>query len=53
VLGETLERHLEVSLAAHGPLFFTRPISLAIIVAGLACLLWPRRRRLAFLWRRA
>jgi TctA family transporter len=53
VLGETLERHLEVSLAAHGPLFFARPISLAIIAMGLACILWPRRRNLALLWRRA
>jgi TctA family transporter len=53
VLGETLERHLEVSLAAHGPLFFLRPISLAIIVAALICLAWPNRRRITLLWRRA
>jgi TctA family transporter len=53
VLGESLERHLEVSLAAHGPLFFLRPISLVIIAAGLLCLLWPARGRIAMLWRRA
>jgi TctA family transporter len=53
VLGETLERYLEVSLAAHGPLFFLRPISLAIIAAAVVCLMWPNRRRLVLLWRRA
>lgn len=53
VLGEGLERHLEVSLAAHGPLFFMRPVSLAIIAVALAFLLWPSRRRIALLWRRA
>jgi len=53
VLGETLERNLEISLAAHGGLFFTRPISLAIIAATVLCVLWPNRRRLVLLWRRA
>jgi TctA family transporter len=53
VLGETLERHFQVSLAAHGPLFLLRPISLAIIAAAVLCLLWPNRRRIALLWRRA
>jgi hypothetical protein len=40
-------------VAAHGPLFFLRPISLAIIAAAVLCLLWPNRRRIALLWRRA
>jgi putative tricarboxylic transport membrane protein len=53
VLGEGLERHLEVSLAAHGPLFFMRPISLTIIAIGAAFLLWPARRRISLVWRRA
>lgn len=53
VLGELLERNLEISLAAHGPLFFLRPISLTIIILALACMLWPNRRRLILLWRRA
>lgn len=53
VLGELLERNLEISLAAHGPLFFLRPISLTIIILALACMLWPNRRRLVLLWRRA
>jgi TctA family transporter len=53
VLGETLERHFQVSVSAHGPLFFLRPISLAIIAAAVLCLLWPNRRRIALLWRRA
>ena len=53
VLGELLERNLEISLAAHGPFFFLRPISLAIIAAALACMLWPNRKRLVLLWRRA
>jgi TctA family transporter len=53
VLGETLERNLEISLAAHGNGFFMRPISLAIIAAALLCVLWPNRKRLTLLWRRA
>jgi TctA family transporter len=53
VLGELLERNLEISLAAYGPFFFLRPISLAIIVAALACMLWPNRKRLVLLRRRA
>jgi TctA family transporter len=53
VLGELLERNLEISLAAHGPFFFMRPISLAIIVFALACMLWPNRKRLVPRWRRA
>jgi putative tricarboxylic transport membrane protein len=53
VLGETLERHLEVSLAAHGATFFMRPVSLTIIAVGAAFLLWPLRRRMALIWRRA
>ena len=53
VLGELLERNLEISLAAHGPFFFLRPISMTIIIATLALILWPNRRRLVLLWRRA
>jgi TctA family transporter len=50
VLGETLERNFQVSLNAHGPLFFTRPLSLAIIAAGLICFLWPSRHQIRALW---
>jgi TctA family transporter len=50
VLGETIERHFQVSLKAYGWLFFLRPISIAIIVIALACLLWPSRRRIFALW---
>jgi TctA family transporter len=50
VLGETIERHFQVSLKAYGWLFFMRPISIAIIVIALACLLWPSRRRIFALW---
>jgi TctA family transporter len=53
VLGETIERYFQVSVSAYGPFFFMRPISIAIIVASLACLLWPSRRRIALLWRNA
>jgi TctA family transporter len=54
VLGETIERNFEVSLKAYGPWFFLRPISIAIIVLMLVCMLWPNRRRLAALiWRPA
>ena len=53
VLGELLERNLEISLAAHGPFFFLRPISMTIIIVTLALILWPNRRRLVLLWRRA
>lgn len=47
VLGDMLERNFLVSLHAQGPLFFTRPISMAIIVITIVCLLWPALRRLA------
>jgi hypothetical protein len=30
-----------------------RPISLGIIAVALVLLLWPNRRRVALLWRRA
>lgn len=53
VLGETIERNFEVSVKAHGPLFFMRPISLAIIAVTVLCILWPNRRRIALLWRHA
>jgi TctA family transporter len=53
VLGEMIERYFHVSLQAHGPLFFTRPVSLAIIAVALACLLWPAGRRLAARWKSA
>jgi len=51
VLGDMLERNFLVSLHAQGPLFFTRPISMAIIVITVLCLLWPAWRRLARIWR--
>ena len=47
VLGELIERYFHVSLQAHGPLFFTRPVSLAIIALALACLMWVRLRKSA------
>jgi TctA family transporter len=53
VLGETIERYYQVSMNAYGATFFMRPISIAIIVAALACLLWPSRRRIALMWRSA
>ncbi|MGA7487040.1 MAG: tripartite tricarboxylate transporter permease [Xanthobacteraceae bacterium] len=53
VLGETIERYYQVSVHAYGPTFFMRPISIAIIVAALACLLWPSRKRVALMWRSA
>jgi TctA family transporter len=53
VLGEMIERYFHVSLQAHGPLFFTRPVSLAIIAVAFACLLWPAGRRLAARWKSA
>lgn len=53
VLGETIERYFQVSMNAYGPLFFLRPISIGIIVAALACMLWPNRKRIALLWRSA
>lgn len=51
VLGETIERYFQVSLKAYGWLFFMRPVSIAIIVIALVCLLWPSRRQIASLWR--
>jgi len=53
VLGDTIERYLQISLNAYGDLFFLRPISLAIIALVLACIFWPNRKRVARLWRRA
>jgi TctA family transporter len=53
VLGETIERNFVVSLKAHGPFFFMRPLSLTIIAVAVLCILWPARHRIAFLWRRA
>jgi putative tricarboxylic transport membrane protein len=53
VLGETIERYLQISLNAYGDLFFLRPISLTIIALAAACIFWPRRRLLTRLWRRA
>jgi putative tricarboxylic transport membrane protein len=53
VLGETIERYFQVSVNAYGYLFFLRPISIAIIVAAVVCILWPNRRRIALLWRSA
>ena len=53
VLGETIERYLQISLNAYGDLFFLRPISLAIIALALACIFWPSRKHLTRLWRRA
>ena len=53
VLGQTIERYLQISLNAYGDLFFLRPISLTIIALAIACILWPRRRQLTRLWRRA
>jgi TctA family transporter len=53
VLGAMIERYFHVSVQAHGALFFTRPVSLAIIAVALACLLWPARGRIASLWKRA
>ena len=53
VLGESIERYYQISLNAYGDLFFLRPISLAIIALTLGCILWPNRRRLTQVWRRA
>jgi putative tricarboxylic transport membrane protein len=53
VLGETIERYFQVSLHADGPLFFLRPISMTIVAAAAVCLLWPNRKRIALMWRRA
>ena len=53
VLGETIERYYQVSMNAYGATFFMRPISLAIIVVALACLLWPNRKRLVPMRRNA
>jgi TctA family transporter len=53
VLGETIERYYQVSMNAYGATFFMRPISIAIIVLALVCLLWPNRKRIALIWRRA
>jgi putative tricarboxylic transport membrane protein len=53
VLGDTIERYLQISLNAYGDLFFLRPISLGIIALALACIFWPSRKRLTRLWRRA
>jgi putative tricarboxylic transport membrane protein len=53
VLGSTIERNFHVSMAAYGPSFMLRPISLGIIAVALVLLLWPNRRRVALLWRRA
>jgi TctA family transporter len=51
VLGELIERYFLVSLKAHGPFFFMRPIALAIVALVLLGLLWPNRRRIVRLWR--
>lgn len=53
VLGSTIERNFHISMAAYGPSFMLRPISLGIIAVALALLIWPNRRRVALLWRRA
>ena len=54
VLGETIERYFQVSVDAYGGyLFFLRPISMTIIVLTLIFLIWPNRRRIALLWRKA
>jgi TctA family transporter len=53
VLGEIIERYYQVSVTAYGATFFLRPISMAIILAALACLMWPSRKRIALLWRSA
>ncbi len=53
VLGELIERYFLVSLKAHGPFFFMRPITIAIILLALIGLLWPQRRRITRLWRPA
>jgi TctA family transporter len=53
VLGETIERYYQVSMNAYGATFFMRPVSLAIIVVALACLLWPNRKRLVPMRRNA
>ena len=53
VLGETIERYFQISMNAYGDLFFLRPISLSIIALVVAAILWPSRRRLPRLWRRA
>src|SRR3972149_10808763 len=53
VLWETIERNFQISMKAYGPSFVLRPISLLIIAIALAFLLWPNRRRVALLWRRA
>lgn len=53
VLGELIERYFLVSLKAHGPFFFMRPIALSIVALVLLGLLWPNRRRIARLWRPA
>jgi putative tricarboxylic transport membrane protein len=53
VLGETIERYFQISMNAYGDLFFLRPISLAIIALVVAAILWPSRKRLPRLWRRA
>jgi putative tricarboxylic transport membrane protein len=53
VLGETIERYYQVSMNAYGATFFMRPISIAIIVLALSCLLWPNRKRIALMWRSA
>ncbi len=53
VLGETIERYYQISLNAHGGLFFLRPISIGIIVTTLLFLLWPNRKRIALIWRNA
>jgi TctA family transporter len=53
VLGETIERYYQVSMNAYGATFFMRPISIAIIVMALICLLWPNRKRLALIRRSA
>jgi TctA family transporter len=53
VLGETIERYYQVSMNAYGATFFMRPISVTIIVLALICLLWPQRKQIALMWRRA
>jgi putative tricarboxylic transport membrane protein len=53
VLGELIERYFLVSLKAHGPFFFMRPIALIIVALVVLGLLWPNRRRIIRLWRPA
>jgi TctA family transporter len=53
VLGESIERYYQVSVNAYGSFFLARPISIAIIVIALVVLMWPNRKRIALLWRRA